>query len=194
MLSVAQALWVNQTSERWRGVVDGGHSLESLPAFSRAAMSERERGREREGDVPDMIALATFSAIVGLWIWAAIRNPFLRSSARKKSPEPGWMMMVSGVELVGGGDMVQDIFFSTREKEFGLLRLVQGCGLPLTMRLVWCCGRGSRGALVVALSLASWGGMGLGLVRAIDQSVHGSTIVDKKKTSDGPNPTQPVRV
>ena len=71
-------------------------------------MSEKEKigEGERGGDVPDMIALTSFSAIPGLWIWAAIRMPFLRSSARKKSPEPGWMVMVLGVELVGGGDMV----------------------------------------------------------------------------------------
>lgn len=146
MLSVTQALWVDHASEHWRGVVEdgrlGGDSLESLRAFF-LGRYVRKRGRE-EGrrDVPDMIAPTNFSAIVGLWIWAAIRIPFLRSSARKKSPEPGWMAMVLGVWLVAGGDMVQRFFSALGKKN------LDSCGLS---GVVTCLNRGLFGVAAEVL-------------------------------------------
>jgi len=68
-----------------------------------------------------MIALTSFSAIVGLCSWTATRIP-LPSSASKKSPEPGCAVIVLGVESIGG-DMVHNFFFLLWENKIGLFRL-----------------------------------------------------------------------
>lgn len=130
-------------------------------------MSEIEGEREGGAEVPDLMALANFSAVVAFWSFRTTRMSFFPSSAKRKALEPGSMVMVL-VDLVGraesgGGDMGAIFFW---------LLVVWRCGLPLAagfcrgmscrdplgLRFVWCCGCRSRRALQL---LCVWcGGVG----------------------------------